>query len=57
MSFTSIQRRWLPYGEAIYINNAKAPFCYEIDKENKAMYFQYNECTDVTVKVDDKDTF
>ena len=46
----------LPYGEAIYINNEQAPFCYEIDKENKAMYFQYNECMDVTVKVDDKDT-
>jgi len=40
----------LPYGEAIYRREGKVPFYYEIDKENRALYLQYNQCYDVTVK-------
>lgn len=36
----------LPYGELVYRENGEPPFYYEIDKENKVMYFQYNECMD-----------
>lgn len=40
----------LPYGERIYRREGKAPFYYEIDKENRALYLQYNQCYDATVK-------
>lgn len=43
----------LPYGERLYMESNHAPFLYEIDKENRALYFQYNECYDATFKGED----
>lgn len=43
----------LPYGEAVYRSEGYPPFYYEIDKENRALYLQYNECTDATYKGED----
>lgn len=40
----------LPYGEAIYRREGKMPYYYEIDKENRTLYLQYNKCYDATVK-------
>lgn len=38
----------LPYGDEIYYSKGQPPFCYEIDKEHKTLYFQYNMCYDAT---------
>lgn len=40
----------LPYGLKVYYENNREPFVYEIDETNRAVYFQYNECEDVTTK-------
>ena len=42
----------LPYGYEIYTNNY-LPFHYAIDKENRALYFQYNECMDASILGED----
>ncbi len=38
----------LPYGLEIYYKNNQPPFTYEIDKDNRAVYFQYNVCQDAS---------
>lgn len=36
----------LPFGEKVYEESGYAPFTYRIDTENRAVYFQYNNCED-----------
>lgn len=36
----------LPFGEKIYEESGRVPFTYLIDTDNRAVYFQYNECND-----------
>lgn len=40
----------LPFGERVYEDSGQAPFTYLLDKENRAFYFQYNECTDSSIE-------
>lgn len=40
----------LPYGDYIFWGKGEPPFYYELDKEHRTMYVQYNECLDPTVK-------
>lgn len=36
----------LPFGDRVYADSNQAPFTYLLDNENRAFYFQYNECID-----------
>lgn len=43
----------LPMDEKVYQKSGEAPFCYELDEQNRAFYFQYNECIDASTAGED----
>lgn len=47
------QLQELPMYEKVYWKSGEGPFCYELDEQNRAFYFQYNECVDASTAGED----